>query len=452
MAELTFVGAAGTVTGSKHLLTINGKYILIDCGLFQGVSDVRSLNDVPLPIPASKIDAVVITHGHLDHVGYLPKLVHDGFRGPIYCTPPTKGVAQIVLDDSAHLQEELRERGFHHERPQAPPMYYDEQDVADAMNLVKTVDLGKAFDVAGAATVTYHNAGHILGSAFAVIEYEGKRAVFSGDLGRYNRPLLYDPEPVGAADTLVCESTYADRVHPPDPLNDLRQALHDGMLRGGAMVIPAFAVERTQDMLLAIATIQAQEPKIADVPVHLDSPMAEKVDALFDLFPDAHKPIPRDSAGTPFGLKNFTVHETADESKQLNHVDGPHIIVASSGMASGGRILHHLHNHLPNPKATIIFCGYQSAGTLGYLLVHNAHTIKIFGDSLPIRSTIVHLSGFSAHADRNELKRWLGTCTARPKLYAVHGEAQSAAALAALADGAFGWDAHVAKRGTTVEL
>lgn len=452
MAELTFVGAAGTVTGSKHLLAIGERHILVDCGLFQGVVDVRSLNDLPLPVPAAQIDAVVITHGHLDHVGYLPKLVHDGFTGSIYCTPPTRELMQIVLDDSAHLQEELAQRGFHHERPHAPPMYYNEADVLATMRRVRPVDLGTSFDLFGVARVTYHNAGHIIGSAFAAFEYENKRAVFSGDLGRYDRPLLYDPEPIGAATTVVSESTYGDRVHPPDPSDELQQALLEAIQRGGPIVIPAFAVERTQDILLSIGQLQARDPQIARLDVHLDSPMAEKVDALFDEFPNAHKPIPRDAAGTPFGVRNFQVHVTTEESKQLNALRKPAIVISASGMASGGRILHHLHNHLAEARSTVIFPGYQSAGTLGYLLVHGAHTIRIFGDTLPVQAKIVHLSGFSAHADRNDLRRWFGTCTGKPYLYAVHGEVESATAVATLADTVFGWPAQVAQRGTTVQI
>jgi metallo-beta-lactamase family protein len=452
VAELTFVGAAGTVTGSKHLLTIGEKHLFIDCGLFQGVVDVRNLNDVPLPVPAKDIAAVILTHGHLDHVGYLPRLVHDGFNGPIFCTPPTQAVMDIVLDDAAHLQQELQERGYQHQRPYAPPVYYDQRDVDQAKQHAKTFDLHVPFDVAGVAKATYYNAGHILGSAFVALEFDSKRVIFSGDLGRYNRPLLFDPEPVGKADDLICESTYADRVHPPDPLDDLQSALSAAIDRGGAIVLPAFAVERSQDILLAIATIQSRDPKIASVPVHLDSPMAEKVDDAFEAFPNAHKPIPNDSATDPFGVRNLTIHVTAEDSKRLNRVNGSHIIISSSGMASGGRILHHLHNHLSDESATVIFCGYQSAGTMGFMLTHGAHTINLYGDHLPIRASIVHLSGFSGHADRDELKRWLQTCTTKPHLYAVHGEAESAAALAAIADTALGWQADVARRGTTVTL
>jgi metallo-beta-lactamase family protein len=452
VAELTFVGAAGTVTGSKHLLTAGGRHIFVDCGLFQGVVDVRALNDVPLPVPAKAIDAVVITHGHLDHIGYLPKLVHDGFSGPIYCTPPTRALMQIVLDDSAHLQQTLHERGFHHERPHAPPMYYNEADVAATMDLVKTIPLNTEFDLAGVASVTYHNAGHIIGSAFASMTIDGKRVTFSGDLGRYGRPLLYDPEPIGAADVLVSESTYGDRIHPPDPADELRAALLTGIQRGGPIVVPAFAVERSQDILLAIAQLQTADSRIATLPVYLDSPMAAKVDDLFESFPDAHKPIPHDAAGSPFGVRNFTLCLTSEDSKALNAIHRPCIIVSASGMAAGGRILHHLHNRLADSTATVIFAGYQSAGTLGYLMIHGAHTVRIFGDALPIKADIVHLSGFSAHADQNDLKRWFGSCTTKPRLYAVHGEVESATAVATLAAAAFGWNADVARRGTTVTL
>jgi metallo-beta-lactamase family protein len=452
VADLTFIGAAGTVTGSKHLLSLGERHVLIDCGLFQGLVDVRALNDVPLPIPAQEIDAVVVTHGHLDHIGYLPKLVRDGFHGPVYCTPPTIGLMQIVLEDAAHLQRELARRGFHHERPHAPPMYYDAHDVEATLKLVRTVPLATAFDVAGAATATFHNAGHIIGSAFVALEFEGKRVTFSGDVGRYGRPLLYDPDPIGAADVIVSESTYGDRIHPPDPSEELRHALLAAIDRGGPIVIPAFAVERTQDLLLAIAQLQARDDRIGRLPIHLDSPMATKVDRLFADFPDAHKVIPHDSAGTPFGVHNFTLHVTTEESKQLNDLTGSAVIVSASGMASGGRILHHLHNHLADPKATVIFPGYQSVGTLGFLLVHAAHSVRIYGDTVPVLATIVHLAGFSAHADQRDLQRWFATCPSKPHVYAVHGEVESATAVATLAHAAFGWPAQVALRGSTVAV
>jgi metallo-beta-lactamase family protein len=449
VAELTFVGAAGTVTGSKHLLAFGGKHVYVDCGMFQGTRETQALNDVPLPVPPAQTDAIVITHGHIDHVGYLPKIVHDGFRGPIYCTPATSGLIEIVLEDAAHLQQHLTQRGFQHEQ-HAPPPFYDDADVQATLKLLQTVPLETDFAVLG-ATVRYHNAAHILGSAFADVHVDGKRVIFSGDLGRYGRPLLYDPEPLDTADVVICESTYGDRNHPPDALGDFEKILLDGIARGGTIVIPAFAVERTQDILLSIGVLQGRDPQIAATPVHVDSPMAIKVDALFARYPDAHKPF-IDTPDEPFGCRNVTVHVTTDESKQLNDLQGPAIVIASSGMATGGRILHHLHNHIPDPRSTIVFAGFQGPGTLGNILVHGAKTVKIYGDVLDVRATIVNPTGYSAHADQTELLRWLGTLKTKPQLYAVHGEPVSATVFAGLAHEKLGFSASVAARGETVTL
>ncbi len=450
MAELTFVGAAGTVTGSKHLLATNGKHVYVDCGMFQGTRATEALNAVPLPIPPAQTDAIVITHGHIDHVGYLPKIVHDGYRGPIYCTPATAGLIEIVLEDAAHLQEHFALRGLEHERAQHIPPFYGAADVAATLPLLRTVPLETDFDVAG-MTVRYHNAGHILGSAFADVRVESKRVIFSGDLGRYGRPLLYDPAPLDAADVVVCETTYGDRDHPADALGEFEGILTAGVARGGIIVIPAFAVERTQDILYAIGTLQARNPALAGVPVHVDSPMAIKVDALFARYPDAHKPV-SDTADAPLGCRNVTVHVTTDESKALNDLDGPAIVIASSGMASGGRILHHLHNHVADPRSTIVFPGYQGPGTLGNLMVHGATTVKILGDVLPVHAAVANPTGYSAHADRSELLRWLGTLSTKPQLYAVHGDPPVAAAFVATVREKLAFDAVVAARGTTVTI
>ncbi|MDB5069100.1 MAG: fold metallo-hydrolase [Candidatus Eremiobacteraeota bacterium] len=449
MAELTFIGAAGTVTGSKHLLTFGGKHVYIDCGMFQGSRETQALNDAPLPVPPAQTDAIVITHGHIDHVGYLPKIVHDGFRGPVYCTPPTAALIEITLGDAAHLQQHLAERGFQHER-HAPPPFYNDADVQATLKLLKPIPLESDFDVFGAA-MRYYNAGHIIGSAFIDAQVDGKRVIFSGDLGRYGRPLLYDPAPLDTADVVVCETTYGDRNHPADALGDFEKILLDGIARGGTIVIPAFAVERTQDILYSIGILQGRDPQIARTPVHVDSPMAIKVDALFARFPDAHKPF-IDNPQTPFGCRNVTVHVTTDESKQLNHLEGPAIVIASSGMATGGRILHHLHNHIPDPKSTTVFAGFQGPGTLGNILVHGARTVKIFGDVLDVRATVVNPSGYSAHADQTELLRWLGTLKNNPHLYAVHGEPVSATAFALIVQQKLGFTSSVAARGTTVTL
>lgn len=452
MAELTFVGAAGTVTGSKHLVTVNGKRFFVDCGLFQGTRATTALNNAPLPVEPKDLEAVVVTHGHLDHIGYLPKLVRDGFSGTIYCTPPTQPLMQIVLEDAAHLQEELQRRGFEHEHPAAPPSYYDDRDVAQTLRLAKTVPLATPFDIVTGVRATFHNAAHVLGSAFVMLELEARHVVFSGDLGRYGRALLDDPEPIGMADTLVCESTYGNRPHPTDALDSLQSTLLAGIERGGVMVLPAFAVERTQDILLAIAQIQDREPRIAALPVHLDSPMAEKVDALFAQFPSAHKPLPCARASDPFGVRNFSLAVTTEESKALNGLSGSHLIISASGMASGGRVLHHLHNHLADPQSTIIFVGFQSLGSLGYVITHGAATVRLFGDSLPVRAAIADLPGFSGHAGQNDFARWFATCTSKPQFYAVHGEPASAQALCSYVQMSLGWQAAPAERGKTVAL
>ncbi len=450
MADLTFVGAAGTVTGSKHLVSTNGKHFYVDCGMFQGTKDIEALNAVPLPIPPSATDAIVVTHAHIDHCGYLPKIVRDGYRGPVYCTPATAGLMEIVLEDAAQLQEHMTERGFHHEHTHALPPFYDGEDVQAALKLLRPVPLEEDFEVCG-ATLRYHEAGHILGSAYLDMRIEGKRAIFSGDLGRYGRPLLYDPAPLDTADVVVCETTYGDRVHPPDALGDLERLLSMGIARGGPIVIPAFAVERTQELLYAIGTLQSRNPAIARTRVYVDSPMAIKVDALFARYPDAHKPFP-DTPDAPFGCRNVTLAITTDESKQLNSLEGPAIVISASGMASGGRILHHLHNQLPNPAATIVFAGYQGAGTLGNVLVGGARSVRIFGDTLAVRARVENPTGYSAHADRSELLRWLGTLAVKPHLYAVHGEPASSAAFAALVRQTLGFTAGVGERGATVPL
>jgi metallo-beta-lactamase family protein len=450
VAELTFVGAAGTVTGSKHLLTCNGRHIFIDCGLFQGTADITALNSVPLPVQAKDVEAVVITHGHIDHVGYLPKLVHDGFRGTIYATPPTRALMGIVLEDAVNLQTHLHQRGMHNEH-YAPPPFYNEADVQRTIQLTKTADLDKPFGVAG-MDATYRNAAHIIGSAFVEFGIAGRTVVFSGDIGRYNRQLLFDPGQIGNADTLVCESTYGDRVHPPDALGMLETTLEQGIARGGAIVIPAFAVERSQELLFSIGQLQRKNAAIAKVPVYLDSPMAAKVDDLFEKYPDWHKPVQFEVEGKPFGCSDLTVAIETDQSKAINSVQGPHIIVSASGMAAGGRVLHHIYNHVSDPKATLLFVGFQSAGTLGYFLTNGAKTIRIFGDTLPVHAAIGQISGYSAHADRDEIQQWLSTCTAKPAFYAVHGDPVSAQSLCDLVREKYGWAGNVAARGTTVSV
>jgi metallo-beta-lactamase family protein len=450
VAELTFVGAAGTVTGSKHLVSIAGRRFFVDCGLFQGPRDVEALNDVPLPVPPAQLEAIVITHGHLDHVGYLPKVVRDGYRGPIYCTPATADVIEIVLEDAAHLQRHMHDRGFGRERCHGLAPFFTDEDVHATLRQLKTIPLERDFDVAG-ATLRYHYAGHIIGAAYVQMDCEGKRTVFSGDLGRYGSALLNDPTPLDSADTIVCEATYGNRLHPPDSLELLRAALLAGIDRGGPVLIPTFAVERAQDLLVAIGRLQDSEPRIADLPVHLDSPMAIKVDAVFAHHPEAYKALP-ERHGVPFGCRNVTLDVSSEQSKRIDELRTPAIVIASSGMATGGRILHHLYRHLSDPSATVIFPGYQVHGTLGRLIVDGVSPIRIFGDQLIVRAKVVHLSGFSAHADQGELVRWLGPLSSKGvRAYLVHAEPGSAAALAALLNER-GFIATPAQRGETIDL
>jgi metallo-beta-lactamase family protein len=451
MAELTFVGAAGTVTGSKHLLSLDGHRAFVDCGLFQGTRDVEALNHEPLPVTPEELDAIALTHGHLDHVGYLPRIVRDGFRGPIYCTPPTAEVAAIVLDDAAHLQSHMHERGYHRERCHGIAPFFTEADVQQALSQIKTVRVETDFDFCG-GKARYHGVGHIIGAAFLSVAFDGRKAIFSGDVGRYHTALLNDPSPLEGANTMLCEATYGDRQHPPESLAAFEKALLDGIGRGGPILIPSFAVERSQDILFNIGSLQRSNPQIASLPVHLDSPMAIKVDAVFARYGDAHKPLPGD-ANTPFGCRNLTVHVSTEESKAINGITGPAIVIAASGMATGGRILHHLHRNLTNPRATVIFPGYLVNGTLGRMIADGVTPVRIFGDDLEVRATIVHLSGFSAHADQDELLRWLGTLQTKPEtIYLVHAEPSAANVFAEILKGRLGINAVVARRGVTVTI
>lgn len=450
VAELTFVGAAGTVTGSKHLVSTDGKRFFVDCGLFQGPREVEALNHVPLPVAPAQLDAIVITHGHLDHVGYLPKIVADGYRGPIYCTPPTAEVIEIVLEDAAHLQRHMNERGLHHERSHGLAPFFTGDDVQAALRQLKPVALETDFDVCG-ATLRYHYVGHIIGAAYIEMECDGKRTIFSGDVGRYNTALLYDPAPLSSADSVVCEATYGNRIHPPETIDLLRTTLLEAIQRGGPILIPTFAIERAQDLLIAIGRLQDAEPQIAKLPVHLDSPMAIKVDAVFAHHPEAYKSVPS-RPNAPFGCRNLTLDVSSEQSKAFYDLRTPAIVIASSGMATGGRILHHLHRYISNPAATIAFPGYQVHGTLGRLIIDGVSPVRIFGDQLEVRAKIVHLSGFSAHADQRELLRWLEPLDSKGvQAYIVHAEPGSAAALVALLNER-GFTATPAERGKTVPL
>jgi metallo-beta-lactamase family protein len=458
-ATLQFLGAAGTVTGSMHLVTIGGRRILLDCGLFQGLKALRLRNwDARLP-EARNVAAVVLSHAHIDHSGYLPLLARQGFRGPIYCTSGTADLLAVVLPDAAHLQEEAAERanrkGYSKHHPALP--LYEASDAAAALKLVQTRDYGVAFGVTDDATAVLRRAGHIIGSATVQLDFghPATRLVFSGDLGRYDRPVLRDPDVVPAADVLLLESTYGDRPHPAGAENDLVRIVREAAGRGGTIVVPAFAVDRTQEMLWLLRRLEL-EGRVPALPVYIDSPMAIDVTDIYRRHPedcDAEMTRELEAGGRPLAPRNLHIARTEEESRAINDVRGPAIIISASGMATGGRILHHLVQRLPDPRTTVLLVGFQAAGTRGQALEDGARELKMFGHMVPVRAQLERIDGLSAHADAAEILRWLGGFTRPPRLtYLVHGEAERCAALATAIRAHYGWSVAMAGDGETVAL
>jgi metallo-beta-lactamase family protein len=463
MATLTFLGAAGTVTGSKHLLDVNGRLLLVDCGLFQGLKELRERNWAAFPVDPKKIDAVVLTHAHLDHCGYLPRLVAGGFRGRIFCTPGTKDLCTLILPDSAHIQEEdardANRRGYsRHQR--ALPLY-TELDAARALTQLQPVGYDRPVPVipgvAGVpgVDVEFINAGHLLGSAYARLRIGDKTILFGGDLGRYGRPVLPDPTPVEAADVLLLESTYGDRVHPPDDDGaKLAAMINETVRAGGKIIIPSFAVGRVEELLYWLRLLE-QTTRIPLLPVYVDSPMAAGAlqfysERVNELDPDM-KPTGRDVA--VFGTSRMTVVASAQESAALVASNTPAIVIAASGMATGGRVLHHLAAGLPNPKNTVLFVGYQAEGTRGRQLLDGARHIRIHGQDVPVAARVERLDSMSAHADAAEIMRWLSGFAVPPAMtYLVHGEPVALDALRARIQTGRGWPVHIAKYLERVEL
>lgn len=450
-SELTLrsLGAASTVTGSKHLLESGGKRILVDCGLFQGVKNLRELNWAPLAVEPADIDAVVVTHAHLDHTGYLPRLVRDGFTGPILSTPGTAAVAEIILRDSAYLQE--RDAAFlnkhkaskHH--PALP--LYDSDDARRTVELFNTHPFGQEFSLWDSdpslpgPTVTFRRAGHILGASTVEVFWAGRRIVFTGDLGRYNDPIMLDPDPVTAADYLVMESTYGDRVHEKtDPAETLAAVVNETVKRGGTLVVPAFAVGRAQTLLYYLWQLRSAG-RLPDVPIFLDSPMAINASELLGEFPDDHRLAPGVYEGM-CAMADYT--RDAEQSMKISASTEPKIVISASGMATGGRILHHLKAFAPDPRNTIMITGYQVPGTRGASIAAGERFIRIYGEWVPINAQVANLAMLSAHADADELIRWASGFTSAPrKVFVVHGEPQPADTLRTRLGREFGWDAVV---------
>ena len=452
MVTLTSLGGAGTVTGSKHLLDHAGGHILVDCGLFQGHRELRELNWKPLSVDASSIGAVVLTHAHLDHSGYLPKLMREGFAGNIYATPATIDVARLILLDSAFLQEKDAEfanrHGFSRHQPALP--LYTKRDAERAIEAFRPVPFGSSVQLPGGATLLFRRAGHILGAATAQLEVEDIKGVFSGDLGRYGDAMMPDPEPVHQADYLVLESTYGNRVHSQvDPEEALHEVIERTVRRGGTVVIPAFAVGRAQSLLYHLWRLR-ERGKLGLVPVFVDSPMATSATDLLCVHKDDHRldaQVCRDACDIATYVRD------TEGSKSLSANRMPKVIISASGMATGGRVLHHIKAFGIDPHSTILFSGFQATGTRGRALVDGAREVKIHGEWIKIKAEVANLAMLSAHADANEILRWLGGFEEPPRhTFIVHGEPQSAAALRERLANELGWSCSVSIMNQQQEL
>ncbi len=457
MPTLTFLGAAGTVTGSKHLIDLGSHRVLIDGGLLQGLKELRLRNWAAFPIDPKRIDAVILTHAHLDHCGYLPRLVGAGFHGRIFCTPGTRDLCTLVLPDSAHIQEEdARHANRHGYSKHAPALpLYTELDAARALTQLQPVGYDRPIPVVPGVEVEFINAGHLLGSAYARVRIGDKTILFGGDLGRYSRPILPDPSPVDSADVLLVESTYGDRLHEQDDGGArLAAIVNASVARGGKLIVPSFAIGRVEEVIYWLKHLE-QARRIPVLPVYVDSPMAAGAlqfytQRLNELDPDM-KPAERDVCA--FCTARMTIVATPQESASLVASQGPAIVIAASGMATGGRVLHHLAAGLPDAKNTVLFVGYQAAGTRGRGLADGAKQVKLLGQSVPVHARVERLDSMSAHADAGEIMRWLSNFKKPPAMtYLVHGEPAALEALQARVKGELGWPVHVAAYLERVDL
>ncbi len=476
MAYIQFLGAAGVVTGSKHLINTtddesgrHGFQVLIDCGLFQGQKEWRERNWTDLPIPDKEIDAVILTHAHLDHSGWIPRLVKEGFRGPIYATPATIDLCSILLPDSGHLQEEdaaFANKKKSSKHSPALPLYTFEE-AQQCLSQFQSIEFDTAKQLRPEFSFRFVRAAHIVGSSMVEItlglDGQSKRLLFTGDIGRVRdsqiapgRVLHSGPTEGESADVLVMESTYGNREHPKnDPRPELAKLISDTVRRGGTVIVPAFAVERTQKFLFMIKELM-DSGQIPKVPVFADSPMAIEAVNIFlkhtEEFSEETKRLV-DKLGSPLQWEGFTFAKTPDDSKKINDIKYPCIIVSSSGMVSGGRILHHLMLRLPDPRNLVLFIGFQSPGTRGATIKSGAREVKIFGEFIPIRAQVAALEQFSDHADTAELLEWLKTFKGRPQeTYLVHGEPSAASLLQGAMKKALGWNVNIAEWKERVRL
>lgn len=464
MAKLTFLGAAGCVTGSKYLVEAAGKRLLVDCGLFQGTDDLKERNWKPLPVDPKTIDYLVLTHAHLDHTGWLPVLVRDGYSKAIFANPATIELTGILLKDSGHLQEEETQDAQKHKwsKHAQPKALYTAADIDPVLRLLKPMPRSGGFDLSPEFHFESYDAGHILGSSSLelTIAENGKKSVvvFSGDVGRYDQPILNDPKTPTAQqiDLLLCESTYGDREHESgDPLQQLGDIVNRVVKRGGSIVIPAFAVGRTQTFMYYLRQLENLQ-RIPKVPVYVDSPMALSATDLYLKHTEDHDlDFARDekNGGDPLSVREFHLARTVEDSKKINDVKTPCIIISASGMVTGGRVLHHLALRLPDARNCVILGGFQAEGTRGRALQEGAKSLTLFGHVVPVRAEIVEMGQFSAHAGKSELLRWMTGLLVPPKqAYLTHGEPQAAQSLQQAIGVNFRWKAAVARYLDTVEI
>lgn len=437
--ELLFLGATRTVTGSKYLVTVNKEKILIDCGLYQGYKELRARNWHKLPVEAKDLDAIILTHAHIDHSGYIPLIVKNGYTGKIYCTRATRDLCAILLPDCGYLEEEDARRankyGYSKHKPALP--LYTRQEAIQSLEQFITVDYETKFQVLDEVSVKLHPAGHILGSAFVHLEHNDKSIIFTGDMGRPHHPIMKPPAILSAADYLVLESTYGDRLHEHvNPLDQLADVINSTVAKQGSVIIPAFAVGRTQDVLYYLYELKRQK-RIPNVPIFLDSPMAQDASDLLIKYSNEHHLSPEQCKKICNVAKYVT---SPEESKSLATIKEPVIIISASGMATGGRILHHLKNYLIHEQNTILFTGYQAPGTRGDLLVRGASEIRIYGEVVPVHAKVQLMQNMSAHSDYQEMLAWLKHIKQRPrKIFLTHGDLESALSLEQKISADLGW-------------
>ncbi|HWC65726.1 MAG TPA: MBL fold metallo-hydrolase [Thermoanaerobaculia bacterium] len=437
MQRLTFLGASGTVTGSRYLLETDRSTILVDCGLFQGGRELRAKNWEPFPADPKSIRGVLLTHAHIDHTGYLPRLVREGYTGPVYCSAPTQALLKYLLPDAGRLQEEeagyANRKGFSRHKPAEP--LFTEEDANRALSLLVPVPFDQPSNVLTGIQFSFHRVGHILGAGFIRVQAGAASVLFSGDVGRRDVPILKDPEPILAASTVLLESTYGDRRHGSEPpIDALERVVGETIARRGMLLVPAFAVGRTQEILYYLRQLQREKKIPDDLPIWVDSPMAVSAVEIYRDFHSEHDIETtelEDENASPFDGRHVRLMRTIDESKSLNRAKGPGVIISASGMLNGGRIMHHLRVRLPDPATTLLFVGYQADETLGRMIENGATVARIHGESVPVRARIEEIPALSAHADQQELLDWFSKIPESPKrTYLVHGEDPARAALA----------------------